>query len=306
LSLERVGQLVEDNLRRSGGEAIRLFHGRGRTVGGWEQVAIDYFHPLVLITLFEPRDNDWLQQLASCLCEWGAAQGVECVAVQLRHGGETSLQVLHGELPRKPVALERGLRFALQLGERQNIGFFLDMAEARRWVADHAQGARVLNLFAYTCAFSVVARAAGAARVVNLDMSSAALRLGQQNHQRNGLTGGVSYLGHKLFRSWSKLRRAGPFDLVIVDPPSRQPGSFVAETDYHRVVAKLPGLCADGANVLLCLNSPHLESAFLRNLAQASDPRLVFVERLPNPPQFPDTDPEQSLKVLRFRYTDSR
>lgn len=305
-NLERVGQLVRDNLQCSAGEATRLLHGRGRTVSGWEQLAIDYFHPLVLVTLFEPRDREWLRQLGACLLDWGGGHGIECVAVQLRHSGETSLQVLYGELPRKPVAVEQGLQFGLQLGARQNIGFFLDMAGARKWLAENAAGARVLNLFAYTCAFSVVARASGAAQVVNLDMSSAALRLGQQNHQRNGLTGGVSYLSHNLFRSWSKLRRAGPFDLVIVDPPSRQPGSFVAETDYRRVVAKLPGLCAAQAEVLLCLNSPHLESAFLRELAQELDPQLQFVERLPNPPQFADTEPEQSLKVLRFRYSESR
>jgi 23S rRNA (cytosine1962-C5)-methyltransferase len=260
----------------------------------------------VLITLFEPRDALWQRQLADRVWEWGAGHGVEAIAVQIRHGGEAGLELLRGELPRKPVAVEQGLQFALQLGGRQNIGFFLDMAAARRWLAENAAGKRVLNLFAYTCAFSVVARAHGAARVVNLDMSSAALRLGQQNHQRNGLNGGVSYLAHNLFRSWSKLRRAGPFDLLVVDPPSRQPGSFVAETDYRRVIAKLPELCAGDADLLLCLNSPHLGPDFLCNLAREANSGLEYVERLPNPAQFPDRSRDQSLKVLRFRYCDNR
>ncbi|MCZ6830506.1 MAG: class I SAM-dependent methyltransferase [Gammaproteobacteria bacterium] len=305
-NLERVGQLVRANLECADGDATRLLHGRGRTVPGWEQVAIDYFHPLVLVTLFAAQQAGWLNRLIAALWDWAAASGVECIAVQSRFASDTPLQVLRGELPRKPLAVEAGLQYGLQLGGRRNIGFFLDMAQARRWLAGVAAGKRVLNLFAYTCAFSVVARAAGAVQVVNLDMSSAALRMGQQNHQRNGINSGVSYLSHKLFRSWSKLRRAGPFDIVIVDPPSRQPGSFVAATDYRRVVAKLPELCAPDAEILLCLNSPHLETAFLRELAADNAPQLQFVERLPNPPQFADTHPERSLKVFRFRYCDSR
>jgi len=304
-NLERAGQLLRDNLALSHGEATRLLHGRGKTLAGWEQVAIDYFHPLVLVTLFEPREPAWLEQLTASLLDWTSECGIECIAIQSRYRGDTPLKVVHGELPRKPVALENGLQYGLQLGGRQNIGFFLDMAQARQWLAGVAAGKRVLNLFAYTCAFSVVARAAGAVQVVNLDMSSAALRLGQQNHQRNGINSAVSYLSHNLFRSWAKLRRAGPFDVLVVDPPSRQPGSFVAESDYRRVIARLPGLCAPGAELLLCLNSPHLEPSFLRELVAEQSPQLEFVERLPNPRQFVDESPELSLKVLRFRYCDN-
>lgn len=49
-----------------------------------------------------------------------------------------------------------------------------------------AAGLRVLNLFAYTCGFSVAAIAGGAARVVNLDMSRPALSRGRDNHRLNG------------------------------------------------------------------------------------------------------------------------
>jgi 23S rRNA (cytosine1962-C5)-methyltransferase len=294
--------LVTDNLKASGGDACRLFHGRGRSVAGWEQISIDWFHPVLLVTLFEAPDDDGLRQLLQSLRALADNTDIGCIAVQSRFESDTPLAVVYGELPRKPLARENNLHFGLQLGGRQNIGFFLDMAEARRWLAGAAAGKRVLNLFAYTCAFSVVARAAGAQRVVNLDMSAASLRMGQQNHQRNGIVGGVSYLSHDLFRSWGKLRRAGPFDIIIVDPPSRQPGSFVAQRDYARVLAKLPGLCAEGAELLLCLNSPHLETGFLLEKVSEYAPELQFCERLANPIQFVDENPELSLKVMRFVY----
>jgi len=293
---------VESRLDGASADAARVFHGRGRCFPGFEQITIDYFHPVFLITLFEEYEASFIDELVGSLASLGVSLQVSGIGLQRRYLQSVPLETAWGELPRKLVAREQGLDFGLQLGGRQNLGFFLDMAEARRWLARRAAGKRVLNLFAYTCAFSVVALDAGASQVVNLDMSSAALRQGQQNHQRNRIHSGAQFLGHDLFRSWGKLRRLGPFDLLIVDPPSRQPGSFVADSDYRRVIAKLPALCGAGAELLLCLNSPHLETRFLQELVAEHAPDLSFQERLPNPAAFVDENPELSLKVLSFCY----
>jgi 23S rRNA (cytosine1962-C5)-methyltransferase len=291
------------NFQRAQGDACRLFHGRGRSFPGYLHLSIDYFHPVVLITLFSVVEAEWLQALVAEVRGVVETEGVGAIAVQERYSEGAPLQLLWGELPHKLAALEAGLRYGIQLGGRQNLGFFLDMAVARKWLSERAQGKRILNLFAYTCAFSVVARAAGATQVVNLDMSASALRQGQQNHQRNGILDGAQFLSHDLFKSWGKLRRLGPFDLIVVDPPSRQPGSFVADRDYSRVLQKLHVLCAPEAELLLCLNSPHLETNFLREAVTSYAPQLEFQQRLPNPPGFVDENPELSLKVLSYRFS---
>lgn len=133
------------------------------------------------------------------------------------------------------------------------------MAEGRRWVREFAaafksregRGARVLNLFACTCAFSVVPLQAGAAQVINVDMACGAISTGQQNHQLNGLRQGASFLVHDIFNSWAKLTRNGPYDLVVIDPPCYQKASFVASKDYARLLRRLPGLLAPGGHALL-------------------------------------------------------
>src|SRR3546814_21000772 len=109
------------------------------------------------------------------------------------------------------------------------------MRYVRRWVQEQAQGKRVLNLFAYTCGFSVAAIAGGAEHVVNLDMASAALTRGRENHRLNGHDlSRVSFLGHELFKSWGKVRKLGPYDLIIIDPPSFQQGSFALTRELGR------------------------------------------------------------------------
>ena len=159
----------------------------------------------------------------------------------------------------------------------------------------------MLNLFAYTCAFSVVALQAGAQQVVNVDMSHGAIGIGQQNHQLNGITSGATFLPHDIFSSWGKISRSGPYGLVIVDPPSYQKGSFVATKDYARLMRRLPDLLAPGGHALLCLNAPELGLAFLQDQMQELAPDLRFVERVANPPVFADVDPQRALKVLVYQ-----
>lgn len=282
-------------------DAARLFHGRGQCYPGFEWLTVDYFAPVLWIVVYrEPPGALWQDLCQGLLIEFGGLAGA--AVVQHRYRRPQHCDMLWGELPDEVYAQENGLRFELSLGGQQNIGYFMDMQPARAWLADRVAGKRVLNLFSYTCAFSVAAHAAGAEAVVNIDMSKAALRRGKSNHQINGLDGGDTlYLGHDIFRSWGRLRREGPFDIVICDPPSRQPGSFDAAKDYARLARKLAALCREGGDILACLNSPLMPEQFLRDVLEAECPEARFVERLPGREDFPDKSADGALKVLHYR-----
>jgi 23S rRNA (cytosine1962-C5)-methyltransferase len=209
-----------------------------------------------------------------------------------------------GAVPEPHEVSENGALFRVHVLKGQNHGLFLDMAAGRQWVAEHAAshpGLRVLNLFAYTCAFSVVALKAGARHVLNVDMSHGAIGIGQQNHQLNGITTGAGFLPHDIFSTWGKITRAGPYDLIIVDPPSYQKGSFVATKDYARLMRRLPDLLMHGGYALLCLNAPELGCEFLQTQMQELAPSMRFVERIANPAVFADVDADKALKVLLYQ-----
>ena len=288
-------------------DAQRIFHGRGGLHPGCEDWALDAYPPVFVATSFRPASAEERAAIDAALAErWqqlAPGQPLNWVH-QTRQTGRSETQLMAGSVPDPHVVSEHGLRFRVQVLKGQNHGLFLDMAEGRRWVRDWAQanpGGRVLNLFAYTCAFSVVALAAGAAQVVNVDMAAGALATGQQNHALNGMAAGASFLAHDIFNSWGKLTRGGPYDLVVVDPPSFQKGSFIATKDYARLMRRLPALLAPGGHALLCLNAPELDMAFLTDAMQAEAPELAFVQRLPNPAAFADVDEQRSLKVLLYR-----
>jgi len=288
-------------------DAQRVFHGRGGLYPGCEHWVLDAFPPVWVLTCFQPATDHELASIGAALGQrWqqlAPGQPLNWV-FQCRLDGRSTTRLMAGEVPEPHVVSEQGARFRVHVATGQNHGLFLDMAQGRRWVRQHVAahpGLRVLNLFAYTCAFSVVALQAGARQVVNLDMSQGALAIGQQNHRLNGLAAGASFLAHDLFSSWGKVTRGGPYGLVIADPPSYQLGSFVATKDYARLVRRLPDLLAPGGHALLCLNAPELGPAFLQDQLDALAPQLAFVERLANPPAFADVSAQRSLKVLVYR-----
>lgn len=300
-------------------QACRIFHGRGGRFAGCEQWTLDAYPPVLVLTSFAPATDDELATIDAALrARWqqaAAGQPLNWVFQQrgeaLRIEGRSDTRLMAGEVPQPHVVTEDGALMRVQVLHGQNHGLFLDMAEGRRWVRAHVaahrartgQGARVLNLFAYTCAFSVAALQAGAAEVVNVDMSRSAMATGQHNHQLNGLLAGARFLAHDIFSSWGKITRSGPYDLVIVDPPSYQKGSFVATKDYARLMRRLPDLLAPGGHALLCLNAPELGVDFLRAQMHEQAPGLAFVECVANPAVFADIDEDRSLKVLVFRDT---
>lgn len=281
-----------------GSDAVRLFHGRGHAFEGYEDVTVDVFPPYVLVGSFGDDDAGALR-LADRLRE--ALPGVAGIAVQLRAGRRTQVEVPHGRVPDRIVTSEDGLRFIVRPLRNQNVGLFLDMAPARRWVRESALGGNVLNLFAYTCTFSVAALAGGAEQVVNNDMSRAALDWGAENHAENEQdTRRVRMLPHNLFKSWWKIRQWAPYDLVIVDPPTNQGGSFNAEKQYGQILKRLRELTRPGGRVLACLNSPFLNRDFLPAQMSRWCPECQFEGYLANPDDFPDRYPDRALKVGVF------
>lgn len=280
--------------------SYRVFHGRGKTYPGLEFVTLDYFHPVLLITLFYHPPENWLDECLLLLKE-NLSQKVQAVVVQHRYLAGDPSEVVQGVLPEEVFAKRGDLRFQLNLAKQQNIGFFLDIEPARQWLEQYAAGRRVLNLFAYTCSFSVVAVAAGAEKVVNVDMSSAALNQGRTNHMLNALDKTRSqYLAEDILKSWSRIRKAGPYDLVILDPPSFQKGSFDSVKDYAKLVRRLPELMPSGGLVLSCLNNPDLNADFLIDTFRTACPNAEFCYPLLPHADFPDSEPERQLKMLVF------
>lgn len=306
--LQVIGDKLQENQQREfPTDSRRLLHGRGHCYPGLDRICVDSYFPAMLVTLFAEHEDE--SGLVAAL--WALAEpcGYLGLAVQRRYQRGAPITWEAGEPVLQPEARRGELKFPLTF-EHQNVGFFLDIEPGRRWVEQQvreksAQGAhlRMLNLFAFTCAFSVVARAAGELEVLNIDLNKGVLKRGQLNHQYNQLaTKGIRFLARDALRDFKRYDRSGPFQLAVVDPPTRQKGAFDVDTNYAKLLEKLPGCLADQADLLLVLNSPGHSEADFRTMIANANPGYTVVERLPQNPDFPDSDLDAALKMLHVRF----
>ena len=128
-----------------------------------------------------------------------------------------------GDAGRTKVIAEHGLKFEVNLTDFLDVGLFLDHRPTRLSVQQRSQGRRILNLFAYTGAFSVHARAGGAVATTTVDMSKTYLDWYARNLGLNGFALDADHRSvHADCLQWLE---AGPsseserYDLVVCDPP---------------------------------------------------------------------------------------
>ena len=292
---EQLDQVVLNHQSR------RLFHGRGGCYAGLEHVCIDWFEPALVVSLFSDHGRDYEQSLI----DWLRKRYGDVVTIYLQQRYQARPRYEHVSGPKLDnlFARRNKLRFNLHLGY-QNIGYFLDIEPARLWLEKNALGKKVLNLFSYTCSFSLIATAAGAKSVLNMDLSSNSLNIGRQSYRASGLSlDDVKFFANDILKSWSRLKRYGPYDLVIIDPPSFQKGSFIESKDYEKVLRRMSQLTSPDAKVLCCLNSPKVGPKAFQSRINQYLHAFSCAEHLQASDDFPTKDPSSALKMFVYHKT---
>jgi len=301
VQIQELHKHLESNVNNTTDEFKRLFHGRGGLYEGLRHLTVDHVNRDILsVALYFKEDNE--VALLDMLRHFARTQKYTTLVLQRRYEKDVPSEIIFGEIPEDLTILENGMRLKLNLLSNKNSYYFPDMKNGRAFVREQAKGKHILNLFSYTCAFSVAAKFGGAKSVVNIDMSKGALKVGMANHSINKLDPkGVSFLPYNILKSFSSIKKKGPYDLIIIDPPSFQRGSFEATKDYEKIIKKLPQIASDNCILLACLNSPELDSHFLIDMIQKWAPSFVFQQRIKNVPEFASLDEEKSLKNLVFQ-----
>ncbi len=300
MTIKEIQKHIENNSKDLSNEFKRLFHGRGGLYTEWKHLTIDSIDKILSVALYneEPKENELIVMLK----EFISTTGHTSIILQRRYLKEHPSEVIVGEIQDDLYVVENGMKIKLNLLSNRNSGYFADMKIGREFVRENSKDKKVLNLFSYTCAFSLAAKFGGAYQVFNVDMSKAALKTGEANHTLNEIDpNGVSYLSYNILKSFSSLRRKGPYDLIIIDPPTFQKGSFEATKDYEKIIKKLSQIASDDCTLLSCLNSPDLESNFIIELMKEWAPDFKFVQRLENVAEFKSENEDRSLKNLVFK-----
>jgi 23S rRNA (cytosine1962-C5)-methyltransferase len=194
----------------------------------------------------------------------------------------------------RTIATERHLKFGIDFGAGYSAGLFLDQRENRRYVR-HIAPRRLLNCFAYTCAFSVSAAYAGAT-TLNIDLSKKSLARGRENFALNSLpTMDHRFIADDVMAVLPRLARKGEkFHVIILDPPtfSRSLGgkTFRVEDDFEKLLVDALEVAERDSHVLLSTNCSALREHALEVMARyalKAARRAASFHRRPPLPDFP-------------------
>jgi 23S rRNA (cytosine1962-C5)-methyltransferase len=177
--------------------------------------------------------------------------------IGLLEGLELQDGPLRGDVPTTPIVIEEnGLQIQVSLTEGQKTGYYLDQRDNRQAVANMAVGRRMLDAFCYSGGFGLHAARAGAASVLGVDASEAALQLAHANAELNGLAN-ITFEKADVFDRLDQLVAAEErFGVIVLDPPKfARTKSAVEEAlrGYRRLVLQsLRLLESDGILALCC------------------------------------------------------
>jgi 23S rRNA (cytosine1962-C5)-methyltransferase len=200
---------------------------------GLPGLVADRYGQTVVIKLYTPA---WIPHLKDLLSALSGVAPSERLVLRLGQATLAQPQDLYGlsdgmilsgpDLDGPVLFWENGLCFEADPICGQKTGFFLDQRDNRARVEKLAHEKAVLDLFAYSGGFSVYAARGGAASIISVDRSLAALQAAQRNLAHNSHIPSVAAASHQIiaedaFEALARMRKIGHhFDMLIIDPPA--------------------------------------------------------------------------------------
>ncbi len=253
--------------------AYRLCNGKA---DGLDGVVVDKYGTHCQIQFFNQKLLEYEPELVQILKN---TLSPEFIAVKYRFIDHSRIKTAFGNNP-KTVVEENGCKFSVDLLDTLNPGLFLDMRDARLLFGKMCGGKRVLNLFAYTCSFSVYAKINGALKTVNVDISKKNLNKGKENFALNGLhpLPGEFFCGSsEEYVDWA-IKKGKKFGAIALDPPSFAKNgkkTFSVAKDFESLAIKAASLLEANSVLLLATNYSEWSKENLRKIATGAGCKIL-------------------------------
>jgi len=210
--------------------AMRLVNAESDGLPG---LVVDRYANFIVCQFLTAGADYWKPTLVEILASGSGVVGVyerSDVDVRAKEGLQSQTGVAWGDAPPDLVEVWEAAparvgqvgerwRFGVDIMRGHKTGFYLDQRENRRLLAEYARGQKILNVFAYTGAFTVSSAWGGAREIISVDSSAPALALAAHNLALNRLptTGLTEADAFKALREYRD--RGETFDVIVLDPP---------------------------------------------------------------------------------------
>jgi 23S rRNA (cytosine1962-C5)-methyltransferase len=203
-------------------QAYRLINAESDGLPG---LIVDRYNDFLVCQFLSSGAEYWKNTISDILNELVVNQGIyerSDVRIREKEGLPQRKGILSGSDPPELIEIQEGhYKFFVDIKNGHKTGFYLDQRENRQQVAAYVKNKSVLNCFAYTGAFGIVALSAGAVSVTNIETSFDAVSLCNKNFELNKLSlRNVENIQDDVFNVLRKFRDSRRyFDVIILDPP---------------------------------------------------------------------------------------
>lgn len=274
-------------------DSYRLVNAEGDGLPG---VTVDRYADYLMLQLYSSSWEPHLDMLTKALNKVFDVHGIyrkfrpqETRSLEAKSRNKEYSRLISGSPAPVPLTVrEHGLAYLVDLHAGLNTGLFPDQRRNRGELMTRVAGLRVLNLFAFTGAFSVAAACAGAKKVTSVDVSGKYMQVARENFSLNRLNPKQhEFIIADVFEELARMKaQQRQFDLILFDPPSfstTKKSRFSTHGGTARLVeATLPLLTQGG---LLCSSSNHQKVSledYLKELRKGAvkagwDLKTIFV-----------------------------
>lgn len=269
----RLGRALELRQRLFAEPYYRLVHGEADGLPG---LAVDRYGETLVAQLNSAGMDRLADTLVPVLAELTGASAIVLrndTPARALEGLPSAVTVPIGRIDDAVALFENGARFGVDVLAGQKTGWFFDQREARAFLAPLSRGGSVLDLYCYLGGFAVQAARAGAASVLGLDGSQAALTLASQAAADNAVAERCRFERAECFEALASLAvERQRFDLVIADPPSfaRSRKDVPTALPAYRKLARMAAELVAPGGILFIASCSHAvtEAAFLEAVAK--------------------------------------
>lgn len=187
----------------------------------------------------------------------------------------------NSKLPQQWIIKWKDFSFYVQLMNFKHTGLFPEQAVNWKLLSEIIKNSqaqlKVLNLFAYTGAMSVVCASSGA-KVTHVDAAKSMIEFAKQNARLNGVDSIRFILDDCIKFVQKEIRRNNKYDIIIMDPPSfgRGPNAelWKLEDNLYDFMLLVGRLLSDNAKLVL-INSytTGLQPSVMQNMLNLTMPQ---------------------------------
>lgn len=231
---------------------------------------LDWYEGDAVVWLYDrKRDQDVSEKeqlIKSVLATIAAAFSISLDHVHVKfRSKQAGLSQQYEKLSREgitKVVSENGLKFKVNFSDYLDTGLFLDHRHTRALCRKLSEGKRVLNLFAYTGAFTCYALDGGALSTTSVDMNKNYLQWAEENIALNQFPkrGSDRMISENCLSFVKRELSQNRYDVIICDPPTfsnskKMAKSFNVDEHYPELIGDCLALLSPEGTLIFSTNS---------------------------------------------------